>query len=274
MLQHSQVETTKIIKDGQSFLSDWSEFSIFAPDKPQIPIYVGKDADGEITNHMVMARTKTEEQQLASETKSPKKNIPIRYPFNSKIPRREVSIKDTNAICVTENTVKTDTGRVIHQKLISWPLFQSEKRHRRETVLTVSAEITPKNRHWLRRLDGKYGKWDEILPDILNGKLRIVQNKKRTETDSEDDDDFDDDNGEEEEEIPEERGRVYDTSERDGRYQPIRTDPENDPLQLHTDGQITQGKTKGTPQLLSELVQKPQDFLPHDMTPPGPSSQF
>ena len=47
----------------------------------------------------------------------------------------------------------------------------------------------------------KYGKWDEILRDTLNGKLRIVQNKKRTETYAEDDDDDDD-----EEEIPEETG--------------------------------------------------------------------
>ena len=62
----------------------------------------------------------------------------------------------------------------------------------------VSAEITPKNRHCLRGLDGKYGKWDEILRDILNGKLRIVQNKKHTETETEDEDEDEDD-----EEIPE-----------------------------------------------------------------------
>ena len=93
-------------------------------------------------------------------------------------------------------------------------------------VLTVSAEITSKNRHCLRGPDVKYGKWNEILRDNLNGKLRIVHNRKRTEADSEDDDDDDDDD---EEEIPEETGRVYDTSERNGRYQPIRIDPENEP---------------------------------------------
>ena len=70
-------------------------------------------------------------------------------------------------------------------------------------VPAVSAEITQKNSHCLRGLDGKYGKWDEILRDILNGKLRIVQDKKHTETDSEVDHDDD-----EEEEIPEETRSV------------------------------------------------------------------
>ena len=35
-----------------------------------------------------------------------------------------------------------------------------------------------------------------------------------------------------------EAGIVYDTSEKDGRYEPIRTDPENETLQLHTDGEM------------------------------------
>ena len=129
----------------------------------------------------------------------------------------------------------------------------------------------------------------------------MIQNVKRTETDPEDDDDQDDD----EEEIPEEAGTVYDTFERDVRYEPIRTEPENDCLQLHTDGEMPQGensklnirrtnrnvnrpnrygsvafqgnvcmwlkivvtgaiwsRAKGTPQPMSELVKKPQHFLP------------
>ena len=112
-----------------------------------------------------------------------------------------------------------------------------DKRHRRETVTAVSAEITPNNRHYLRGLDCKYRKFAKIQRDILNGKLRIVQNKKRTETDLEHDDDDD-----KEEKIPQETGKVYDTSERDGKYEPIRTDPENDSLEIHTDGETLQGK--------------------------------
>ena len=54
-----RTELTNIVKDGKSYLSDWSELSVSASNKPKIPIYVGRDADGDITNHIVMARTKT-----------------------------------------------------------------------------------------------------------------------------------------------------------------------------------------------------------------------
>ena len=195
--------TTKMLSDAKIFwwpemrkdieqkVKDCTACLATAPNRPKIPIYVGRDADGEITNHMWMARTKTEERQLAAETKSPKKKR-----------------------------------------------SSSEKRHRRESAPAVSAEITPKNRYCLQGIDGKYGKWDEILRDILNGKLRIVQNEKHTETVSEDEDDDDDD----EEEMPEEAGKTYDTSERGGRYAPIQTDPENDAIQIHTDGEMPQGQ--------------------------------
>ena len=205
--------------------------SVSAPNRPKIPIYVGRDTDGKITNHMVMARTKTEERQLASDSKSPKKRSSVRYPFkflekrhNRKSLEGRFQSKIQTAVSGTENTVKTDTGKIIHRKIVSDPLFQSEKRHRRESAPAVSAEITPKNRHCLHGLDGKYGKWDEILSDILNGKLRIVHNKKHTETETEDED-------EDDEEIPEDAGKMYDTSEKDGRYAPIQTDPENDVIQ-------------------------------------------
>ena len=54
---------------------------ISAPTRPKIPIYVGRDAEGEITNHMVMAKTKTEEKQLTENQKSPKKKNSVRYAF-------------------------------------------------------------------------------------------------------------------------------------------------------------------------------------------------
>ena len=56
-----KTELTIIIEHGTSFLSDCSELSILAPNKPNIPTYVERDAEGEITNHIVMACTKTEE---------------------------------------------------------------------------------------------------------------------------------------------------------------------------------------------------------------------
>ena len=240
-----RTELTNIVKDGKTYLSNWSEMIISAPDRPKIPIYVGRNAEGEITNHIVMAKTKTEEKQSGENTKSPKKKNLVRYPFsfveknhNKKSLEGRFQNKTQTAISGTENTVKTDTGKIINRKYISGPLFQAEKKTQKEPTINASGEINPKNRHCLRGLDGKYGRWDEILRDILNGKLKLVKTRKTATSDTEEEDDYDED-----EEMPEEIGaptpKVYDTSERDGRYIPIRTNPEEDALQLHTDGEIS-----------------------------------
>ena len=87
--------------------------------------------------------------------------------------------------------MKTDTGKIISRKFISGPLFQTERKTRREPTPRTSGEIQPKNRYCLRGLDGKYGRWDEILRDILNGKLKYKIGKTDSETEDEDDDDDD-----------------------------------------------------------------------------------
>ena len=78
------------------------------------------------------------------------------------------------------------------------------------------------NRYGIIRL--KSSRWEEKLRDNLNGKLKIVQNRKSTGSDTEEENEDDDD-----EQMPEETGtstpKVYDTSERGGRYEPIRTKP-------------------------------------------------
>ena len=63
---------------------------------------------------MMMARTKTEERQLASEAKSAKKKIPVRYPFNFVEKRHNRKSLEGRfqsqiqiAISGTENTVRT-----------------------------------------------------------------------------------------------------------------------------------------------------------------------
>ena len=133
-----RTELTNIVKDGKTYLSDWSEPSISAPIRPKIPIYVGRDADGEITNHIVMARTKTEEKQQSEGPKSPKKKNSVRYPFkfveknyNKKSLEGKFQNKIQTAISETESTVKADTGKIISGKFISGPLFQPEKKTRR-----------------------------------------------------------------------------------------------------------------------------------------------
>ena len=65
-----RTELTNIIKDGKSYLSDWSELSISAPARPKIPIYVDRDADGEITNHIKSRReTSTRRREITEKEK-------------------------------------------------------------------------------------------------------------------------------------------------------------------------------------------------------------
>ena len=90
-----------------------------------------------------------------------------------------------------------------------------------------------------------------------NGKLKIVQNRKVSVSETEDEDDDDD------EEMPEEIGsRTYDTSERNGRYQPIQTNPEEDTIQIHTDGdEIPQGEnTDNKKRRSSRNINKPNRY--------------
>ena len=114
-------------------------------------------------------------------------------------------------------------------------LFQTERKVRKEHAINTSGEINPKNRHCLRGLNGINGRFDEILRDISNRKLMIVQNQKQPENDTEG-------NSDDDEEMPKETGtptKVYHTSERDRNYIPIRTSPEEDAIQIYTDGAMT-----------------------------------
>ena len=122
-----------------------------------------------------MARNKTEEKILTEGPKSPKKKNSVSYPFkfreknhNKKSLEGKFQKKLEITVSGTKNTVKTDTGRIISQKFVSGPIFQTERKTRRESAPITSGEIQPKNRHCLRGLEGKYGRWDEILRDILN----------------------------------------------------------------------------------------------------------
>ena len=163
----------------------------------------------------------------------------VRYPFkfvekNHNKESSEEKFQKTieTAIDGTEYTVKTDTGNMIHRNFISRLLFQTEKRNRKETAIT-SGEITPTNRHCLRGLDRKYGRRDEILCDILNGKLKIVHSRTKSESDTEDD--YEDEG----EETPEgTRELTYDTSEWDSHREPIRTSTEEAVIQIHPDGEV------------------------------------
>ena len=154
--------------------------------------------------------------------------------------------------------MKTDIGKIFNRNFISGPLFQTGRRTRKEAAINTNGEVNPKNRHCLRGVDGKYGRWDEILRDILNRKLKIVQNRKSTGRDTEEDED------DEDEQMPEETGtptpKVYDTSERGGRYEPIRTNQEDDTLQLHSDGEISGENLKTNIRRSSRDSKKPNRY--------------
>ena len=230
-----RTELTNIIIDGRSFLSNWREIPVLANNRPKIPIYVARNGDGEGSNHIIMARTKSEEK--AQTKKSPKKKNSVgKYPFqffeknhNEKSLEGRFQKNIQTAVNGTEHTVTTDTVKIVHRKFISDPIvFQKE----RKTAPKIGDTITPKNRHRLKGVDGKYIQWNEILRDVLNGMLKIIQNQ-RTESDCES----------EEGEIEDEESDFenHDTSEKDGRYKPITTSPE-DELILHTDAEINTGE--------------------------------
>ena len=88
-------------------------------------------------------------------------------------------------------------------------------------------------------------------------KLKIVQNRKVTESDTGEDDDDEDD-----EEMPEETGTpiVYDPSEHDGRYASIRRNPEKDALQIHTDGEISGENLETKIRRLNRNSRKPNRY--------------
>ena len=233
-----RTELTNLVKDGKSFLSDWTELSVSAERKPKIPINVSRDEEGDVTIYLVMAKTKAEEKAVDKQPK--KKNSVSEYPFkfvekNCKRKSLEGKFqkKIQTAVNGTEHTVTTESGKIIHRKHISGPIvFQTEQK--KERAPQIGEKITPKNRHCLRGIDRKYIQWNEILHYILNGKLKIIQNRTRkSESESESEEGEIDGESDFEIENP-------DTSERNW-YKPIDTNPE-DELKLHTDSEMPTGE--------------------------------
>ena len=75
-----RTELTNLVKDGKSFLSDWTELSVSAERKPKIPIYVSRDEEGDVTNYLVMAKPKPRKRQW---TNNRKRNIRlVNIPLN------------------------------------------------------------------------------------------------------------------------------------------------------------------------------------------------
>ena len=52
--QEPRTELTSPIKDGKSYLSDWSELFLAAEKKPKIPIYVSREKKVDVSNYVVI----------------------------------------------------------------------------------------------------------------------------------------------------------------------------------------------------------------------------
>ena len=105
-------ELTNLVKDGKSFLSDWTELSVSAERKPKIPIYVSRDEEGDVTNYLVMGKTKAEEKAVDKQPK--KKHSVSECPFkfveknyNRKSLEGKFQKKIQTAVSGTEHTVTT-----------------------------------------------------------------------------------------------------------------------------------------------------------------------
>ena len=64
--------------------------------------------------------------------------------------------------------------------------------------------------------------------------------------------------------MPEEARKVHDTSERGGLFEPFRTDSKNDAIQIHTDGEMSQGeKSELSIRRSNRNVNKPNTVASH-----------
>ena len=94
-----------------------------------------------------MAKTKTEEKNQNEGQKLPQKKNSIRYPFyfvEKNYNKKSSEGSFQKKIQTAKTAMKTDTGKSINQNIISGPLFETERRTRRETAINTSDEINPK----------------------------------------------------------------------------------------------------------------------------------
>ena len=120
---------------------------------------MGKDADGKVKNHIIMAKTKTEERQKNDGQMSPKKKKLVRYPFyfvetiyQKKSVEGYFQNKILTAVRGTESTVKTDTRKIINQKFFRTHYFRPNEERKGSRQSTQAPKST-------RRIDIVYGAW-------------------------------------------------------------------------------------------------------------------
>ena len=104
-------ELPNIVKDGQSFSSKWSKLSTQAEHRPNLPIYVSRNPEGEVSNHNVRARPDVKENLMLKKHQILKKQLlNTRFKYLKKL--REVAGKMISEVFQTaiegpEHTVTT-----------------------------------------------------------------------------------------------------------------------------------------------------------------------
>ena len=112
---------------------------------------MGPDAEGEITEHIIMVKTKTEKKHLAEGPKSPKKKRSVTDPFyfvektTSKYRKKENSKKHSNHDERRKKYYKNGHREICNGKFISEQISQTERKTTREPELNTSGEIFQKN---------------------------------------------------------------------------------------------------------------------------------
>ena len=90
----------------------------------------------------------------------------------------------------------------------------------------------------------------------INWKIKI-HNRRKADTDTEEEEDDNDDD----EEMPEATGRrIHDTSERNGRNAPVQSNPEDDVIQIHTDGEISGENTEKIIRRSNRNIHRPNRY--------------
>ena len=125
--------------------------TVSASDRLQIPIFVGRDAEGEISNHIIMAKTKNEEKQMDENVKSPEKKNSVRCPFSfvekkyyTKSLEGRFQTKIQTAIGGTESTVKTDTAKHLTENSFRDHYFRPKGKHEESRPSTPTVKSIQK----------------------------------------------------------------------------------------------------------------------------------
>ena len=177
-LHHGRKPRTRIINltnKQTSLLSDWK--TLCNLENPEIlPVYITRDKDGNVTDHLVMATKKTEPEQTRTEIPTLKRKTTRISVNENKFPyyfvernhqkksfESKYKPKLQKAISETEHTVLTEKNRRVHKNQITGPVklqpgeeltMTFQKSRRRQSTSPRRRSATPKQQR--RNAQGRF----------------------------------------------------------------------------------------------------------------------